>query len=209
MKKVLLVCFSLVVYLTTAKAGDTKSNPAPLALQSFNAISNGEKVDLTWTAFMGADNVYFTIEKSTDGKTFARVIDIPNAATVIGYQDYVEVDYKPGKGKLYYRLKQTDVMGNSRYSAAIAVNFVPQKKLALYHLPPQVNVETNINRHDSQEVVIVLRNAQGIEYVSKVLLMVEKNVVFLLDEKKSVPKGSYVITSSSNEGINNCKLTVR
>jgi len=115
-----------MTFLLAGQANNLKSNAMPIALQSFSAIYNGEKIVLSWKAFNGSNSVYFTIEKSKDGKSFTKVIDIPSSGTTICYRDYAEVDYKPYKGKSYYRLKQTDAKGLCQYSAIIMVNDAPQ-----------------------------------------------------------------------------------
>ncbi|HXU27971.1 MAG TPA: hypothetical protein VN698_12140 [Bacteroidia bacterium] len=210
MKKLLLVYFGLIGCLTVGQANNLKGNEPLLELQSFSAVCIGEKIEMEWKASAKTSNVCFTIEKSKDGKNFTKVIDVPCAGE--SYRDYAEVDYKPYKGTSYYRLKQTDKSGACKYSAMVAVNSVlVQKRIRSYPDLLRNGVDSNIviNKDDSEEVVVVLRDKQGRELVSKVLLMVEKNVVFIVDEKKLVPPGSYVITASSNHKICNYKLVVK
>jgi len=213
MKKILVVCLSLLVCLNAGQALNLKGNALPLALQSFSAIGNGEKVNVTWKAITGTSGVCYTIEKSKDGKNFTKVIDVQSNSTIVGYRDYAEVDFKPYKGTSYYRLKQTDKSGACKYSVAVivTVSFAAQKNIKTYSnlVSDDTNLCVNTKGHDSQEVVIVLRDLQGAEFVSKVLLMMEKNVVFIVDEEKSVPPGNYIITSSSEDKIANYRLTVR
>src|ERR1700751_5322970 len=185
MKRILIVCFSLIACLNIGQASNPKENMLPLALQSFSAICNGEKVDITWKAIAGTGNVCYTIEKSKDGKNFTKLIDVQSNSTIVGYRDYAEVDFKPYKGTSYYRLKQTDKSGACKYSVAVivTVSFAAQKNIKTYSnlVSDDTNLCVNTKGHDSQEVVIVLRNLQGAEFVSKVLLMMEKNVVFIVD----------------------------
>ncbi|HXD94683.1 MAG TPA: hypothetical protein VNX01_15865 [Bacteroidia bacterium] len=215
MKKILFVCLSFITCLHIGQAGNVKEKALPLALQSFSAICNGGKVDLAWKAITGTDNVYYTIEKSKDGKNFTKLMDVQSTGTTVGYRDYVEVDYKPYKGTSYYRLRQTDKNGTYKYSSAVivTVSFATRKNIKTYsgllNGDSSLSNHPNENGHDSQEVVIVLRDVQGAEFVSKVLLMMEKNVVFLVDTQKSVPPGNYIITSSSEDKISNYRLTIK
>ena len=208
-----MVCFSLFVCLHVGQANNGKENVLPLALQSFAAIGNGDKVDITWKAIAGTCSVCYTIEKSKDGKNFTKVIDVQNTGTTIGYRDYAEADYKPYKGTSYYRLKQVDKNGTYKYSVTVIVtiNFTAQKNIKLFSdlVNSDTNLSSKINKHDSQEVVVVLRDLKGEEFVSKVQLMVEKNVVYLLDEQRLVPPGNYIITSSSEDKISNYRLLVK
>ena len=213
MKKIVIVCFSLLVCLQFGQANNGKENILPLALQSFAAIGNGEKVDITWKAITGTSEVCYTIEKSKDGKNFTKVIDVQSSGTAVGYRDYAEADYKPYKGTSFYRLKLIDKKGNYKYSMAIVVtiSFAIHKNIKLFSdmASSDTNLPGKINKHDSQEVVVVLRDLRGEEFVSKVQLMMEKNVIFIVDEKKSVPPGNYIITSSSDDSLYNYRLLVK
>jgi hypothetical protein len=208
MKTIALFCMSLLS-LATVQATNVKGKTPPAELQNFSAIYTGGKVNISWKTVTEANTVCFTIEKSKDGKNFSKVIDVPCNATCSNYMDYTEVDYNPYKEKSYYRLKQITKDGAYTYFTPVAVNFVDQKKLSVYHLPANCNPDAKTGAHDSQEVVVVLRDVQGKEFVSKLWLMIEKNIVFVLDEKKVVPPGSYVVTSSSVDKIYNYKLVVR
>ena len=213
MKKKLLICFSLLACLAIGQAKNVKDNVLPLALQSFSVNGNTEKATITWKTTAGKEAVCYTIEKSKDGKNFTKIIEVQNTATVVNYRDYVEVDYKPYKGVSYYRLKQIDKNGNYKYSVAVLVtgSMLAQKSIKTYAnlVNSDTNVGTSIKGHDSQKVVVVLRDLQGGEFVSKLLLLMEKNVVFLVDEEKLVPPGNYIITSSSDDKIYNYQLTVK
>jgi hypothetical protein len=213
MKKIITVCFSLLVCLNVSQAFNFNENVVPLALQSFSAIGTGEKVVITWKAITGTGDMCYTIEKSKDGKSFTKVIDVQSTGTTISYRDYAEADYKPYKGTSYYRLKQIDKKGNYKYSTAVivTVSFATRKNIKTYSglLNGDSSLSININKRDSQGIVVVLRDLRGEEFVSKVLLMIEKNVIFLVDEQKTVPPGNYIITSSSDDKIANYRLTVR
>ncbi|HTA63002.1 MAG TPA: hypothetical protein VK835_11125 [Bacteroidia bacterium] len=208
MKKLLFIFFSLLTSISTLQAGNVKAKTAIIEPQNFSAICNGERIDISWKATTGVGDVCFTIEKSKDGVNFTKVIDVLSTSICSGCRDYAERDYKPYKGVSYYRLKQTDKKGNCNYFAVVTVNFVPQKNLVVYHAPLNAGANLNTNEY-GHEVVVVLRDVQGKELVSKVWLMAEKNVVFLMDEKNTVPAGSYIITSSSDDKIRNYKLVVR
>jgi hypothetical protein len=186
-------------------------NPLPIELLSFSAVPNGEKVDIKWETTTETNNAYFTVEKSTDGKTFTKIIDVPGAGTSVNYREYAETDYQPYGGLSYYRLKQTDKNGSFKYFPMVQVNFSTQKNISMYPNPIDnaSNFTIDISGYKNQEVVVVLIDSQGREFLSRVILLEGNNQLFVVDETKSLSSGTYVVTASSNDKIYNCKLIVK
>lgn len=104
-------------------ASATTENPLPVELLSFNAIAGKAEVKLNWKTSSEPNNDFFEIEKTNDGKSFHKLIQVPalgNAST--GY-NYIEFDTNPFEGISYYRLKQTDLSGTFTYSNLVPVYF--------------------------------------------------------------------------------------
>jgi len=190
---------------------DYQNSPLPIELLSFNAVPDGDKVDIAWETITETNNAYFTVEKSQDGKNFTKVIDVPGAGNSTSYRNYAEVDYQPYEGTSYYRLKQTDRNGAYKYFNVVPVNFKAQRNITVYPNPitSKNNLNVKLTGFQNQEVVVVLRDVQGREFVSKIFLTMEGNEVFVVEETKTLPAGTYIITASSNDKIYNCKLIVQ
>ena len=203
--------FNSFSYFTLGRTLGTGKNPLPIELLSFSAIPDGEKVDIKWETVTETNNAYFTIEKSRDGVNFDKVIDVPGAGNSTKYLDYAETDYQPYAGTSYYRLKQTDENGNFKHFPIVPVNFASQKNIVMYPNPIDNtnNLTIGVNGYKNQEVVVVLRDIQGREFLSKVLLSEENNQLFVVDETRSLPVGTYIVTAASNDKIYNYKLIVR
>jgi hypothetical protein len=189
-------------------------NPLPIELLSFSAVPNDNKVDLKWETITETDNAYFTIEKSADGKTFTKLIDVPGAGNSTSYREYAEVDYQPYLGTSYYRLKQTDKNGKFTYFNMVPVNFNSKNNIIvfpnpLYNTASGLPLNVKVTGYQNQEVVVVLRDIEGREFLSKVLMTEDNNQLFVVDETKSLMPGAYIITATSNDKIYNYKLIVR
>ncbi len=195
----------------TLGSDNTGWNPLPIKLLNFTAVPDGEKVDVAWETVTEVNNDYFTVEKSKDGTNFTKVIDVRGAGNSTTLRNYAETDYQPYIGTSYYRLKQTDKNGVFTYSSIVLVNFNAQKNITVY--PNPIDNKTSLNVQvfgfQNQEVVVVLRDAQGREFLSKVLVSVENNQVFIIDEMQSLAPGIYIVTASSNDKIYNSKLIVK
>jgi len=102
-------------------ASITSENPLPISLVQFDAAPEGEVVRLEWVTASERDNAYFTIERSKDGTDFEPVMDVPGAMNSTTTLNYTELDRAPYSGLSYYRLRQTDVDGNTTYSNVVAI----------------------------------------------------------------------------------------
>lgn len=113
-------------------------NILPASLLDFSARPDNDKVDLTWSTSMESNNNYFTIERSRDGVNFEFVQRVNslaingNSNTVLNYSAQ---DLNPYTGTSYYRLKQTDLDGNFKYSKTVTVNFDQQQSVTVYPNP--------------------------------------------------------------------------
>ncbi|HKC69417.1 MAG TPA: T9SS type A sorting domain-containing protein, partial [Bacteroidia bacterium] len=197
----------------TLGSKNTGWDPLPIELLSFTAVANGDKVDIKWETITETNNAYFTIEKSKDGVNFTKLMDVQGAGTSTTYRNYAEVDYQPYEGTSYYRLKQTDNNGAYQYFTMVPVTFTKdgQQSIILYPNPIDntTNLQVNVTGYQNQEVVVVLRDMQGREFLSKVLLAEDNGHVFVIDETKSLQPGAYIVTATSNNKIYNYKLIVR
>jgi len=190
-------------------------DPLPIELLSFNAVPDGDKVDIKWETVTETNNAYFTIEKSKDGKTFTKLIDVPGAGNSTSYREYAETDYQPYGGTSYYRLKQTDNNGAYKYFTMVPVTFAEggQPNVVLYPNPILENtteVNAKVSGYKGQEVLVVLRSIDGKEFLSKVLVSEDDEHVFVLDNTRMLPAGTYIVTASSaNNKLYNYKLIVK
>jgi hypothetical protein len=185
-------------------------NSLPIELLDFAAVPNSEKVDIDWSTATEQNNAYFTIEKSRDGKTFTKLIDMPGAGNSMIRREYFETDYQPYSGTSYYRLKQTDFNGNYKYSPAVAVNFDAAKNVVIYPNPVSAkdDIHVQVTGYEDEEVLVVLRDMQGHEYFSKILVSQAGNQTFVIGKPEGIPAGTYVIVASSDDKIYSYKLVI-
>ncbi len=105
------------------------ANPLPVTLLDFVAQTDGPTaVRLSWATASELNNAGFTIERSLDARTFAAIGTVAGAGTSVMAHHYTLLDgYLPaGAVLLYYRLRQTDIIGGFRYSPVRTVARTPQ-----------------------------------------------------------------------------------
>ncbi len=107
----------------------------PIELKSFNAKSQENNVNLSWTTSMEENNDFFTLERSFDGKDFAAVTKINGAGDSAEEVAYNFTDENVTRiataNTAYYRLKQTDFDGTATFSDVISVNLENRNDLEL------------------------------------------------------------------------------
>lgn len=92
-------------------------------LLSFNSAVFPDKIELSWSTAGEINNDHFILEQSQDGNVFIAVAVVKGAGTSSVKNDYKSFDYFPQTGISYYRLKETDQVGNFVYSDIIPVAF--------------------------------------------------------------------------------------
>jgi len=127
-------------FSTFAIADDMNGlNTLPVQVINFNAqLVNNSSVDLSWTTKTETNNNYFTIEKSSDAVNFEFFQNISskalngNSTTTL---NYIIHDANPYNGTTYYRLKQTDLNGNSKYWNIVSVTLNQNQSVTIYPNP--------------------------------------------------------------------------
>jgi hypothetical protein len=103
------------------------SNPLPVELLNFNATCLDDKIKLLWSTASESNNDYFSIDRSKDNNSWEFVTRINGAGNsnsiinYIAYDDFPYVQTLLGNMPAYYRMKQVDFNGNSKYYGPVSV----------------------------------------------------------------------------------------
>lgn len=95
--------------------------PLPVELITFSGKNIGNQNHLEWQTASELNNDYFTIERSADGVYFYEIGRVDGSGTTHTTSDYSLIDSQPLSGMNYYRLKQTDFDGTSKYSGMVSI----------------------------------------------------------------------------------------
>ena len=192
---------------------DNTISPLPVELLNFSAHLNNDKVDVAWTTATEINNDYFTIQKSRDGQIFEDFLKVDGAGNSTSIISYFEIDQSPYRGISYYRLMQTDFNGHIRYSNIVPVENNPDgdPTISLFPNPAESNSPAylELNQFEGQEVLVVLRDIQGREVYSKVIITLSNNELVALNQEGNLSKGTYLITASSANKLYSKKLIVK
>lgn|GEM_PF-1640858 len=95
----------------------------PVEWLGFDAtLANGEREVLcAWVTASELNNDHFTVERSHDGHHWEDVGVVPGAGTITTPRYYELTDHAPLPGISYYRVRQTDINGDSGHSVTRTV----------------------------------------------------------------------------------------
>jgi hypothetical protein len=178
--------------LANKKSG---SNPLPIELLSFNATSNNDFVNLTWSTASETNNDYFTIEKSKDAINFEPLVNVDGAGNSNTLLNYTAKDNEPFSGVSYYRLKQTDFNGKFTYSNLATVDFEKSFDFKIYPNPFSTQIIININNVSlTNEIELRIYNVNGVEVVNTIVT----NELTTIDTS-NLPSGIYFYKIIDND----------
>lgn len=106
------------IHFATCPSG----GPLPVSFLGIDARQKGTGVNVEWSTSTEFNNKYFMVERSNDGGhtwfSAARVNSQGNSNT---RHDYSGFDAKPQVGLNYYRVRQVDFDGTSKFSSTVVV----------------------------------------------------------------------------------------
>ena len=184
------------------------TSPLPVGLLSFSAEQDNHAVKLSWATATEQNNDHFTIERSADALTYESVGTIGGAGTSSLGHNYDFEDQHPAEGMNYYRLKQTDYDGHSKYYNVITANYTerPDAEYALYPNPasggelhfllPYPNTTLQVTGMDGK-LIFSKQYADAGSYAEDLL------------QQGGCAKGLYFVSFNSGRGIKTMKLILR
>ncbi|MBC7902678.1 MAG: T9SS type A sorting domain-containing protein [Gemmatimonadaceae bacterium] len=161
----------------------------PVTFSSFNATKNDNAVVLTWTTANEFNNNNFEIEKSTDGLNYNVIAVMMGAGTSSTSSSYKFTDKNISNSVVYYRLRQVDIDGNSKYSVVKTIS--GNGKVAdakIYAANKQINIELNNEVKGNLSVrvvsmsgqVVAQKNYQNASYKINLAINNQNNGAFIV-----------------------------
>jgi len=134
---------------------------------------------LLWQTYSERYNKGFEIERSVDGISFDSLGFVNSHSLNGAGADYSFKDIAPVSGKNYYRVKQEDVDGNSKYSPVQFINFDNAASVTIY--PNPVSNILNIHTaHTFTNVPLNIWNANG-QLIQQTLLNGNGNIAISIN----------------------------
>lgn len=175
------------------------SAPLPVTLASFEGKVAGAVAELTWQTAAEVNSAGFAVERSADGRSFAKVGFVASKAQARLGSTYAFID-RGFSGKAYYRLQQIDLDGTTTYSQTIllqadAVAGAPK----LYPMPAAGTLTLSWPGKGNSTVQVEVLSITG-QMLMEAAGDLQRLSAQLTDAFQKMQPGSYVIRLRTEEG---------
>lgn len=135
----------------------------PTKLTSFTANRQSQSVLVKWTTTDESDAITFVVERSTDGRTFIPIGELPGSKlNKTGKHNFT--DNSPiSNATAYYRLKMLDKTGATMYSTTIVMNAKLKPELEILPNPFKDHLTVKMKLIASGDVIVRLMNTKGVQ----------------------------------------------
>lgn len=181
----------------------------PVELASFTVTLESKKILLQWNTQSERNNDYFSIERSTDGRTFEAIGQVKGNGNSTSLQSYRYTDLQPKAGLNYYRLQQVDYDGKATYSEVISVTIGKRTGQAVLSPNPS-NGLTRLTYNASTEgsLAIIVRDLSGRTVLQQTQdVAAGENTLSL--NGSTLAKGTYLVEISTNDDTQVQKLVIQ
>jgi len=160
--------------------------PVPVEFTSFSASVIKDGIQLSWSTATETNNKGFEVLRGIDSKAYNTIGFVNGKGTTTANQQYSYVDATAKSGKYYYRLRQVDFDGTSKFSKVIeAGGTIPAVFELSQNFPNPFNPVTNIR--------YAITNPERVTL--KVFNILGKEVAVLVNENKEA--GTYSVDFSA------------
>lgn len=177
----------------TVGSVDGINAPLPVEWSDFVVKANGADAEMEWTVLKEVNNDYFTIEKSTNLKSWesiGRVEGQGNSNETSTYH-FTDTDATGSQSAIYYRVRQTDFDGTHAYSNIENLSFREAVAVQCYPNPADNYLYVTVGRDATlpeSTMEVTLQNIAG-NYTQDFTANNGKPI-----DISSVPEGFYILS---------------
>jgi hypothetical protein len=186
------------------------NTPLPVELTDFEAAVNNRDAHLTWHTASEKNSDHFDIERSFDGKSFARVSAVAGQGNTTRPTAYAYTDAGVGRshnGTVYYRLRQVDHDGTATHSPVRSVVFKESASIALsfYPNPTTGSGTLDLSKLPTGSYQVTVVDATGRQVLSTALSGGEQHPMAL----DGLARGNYLLVVRGRGGLKLSQRVVR
>lgn len=139
----------------------------PVKLINFTAVKEGQQAQLAWSTSEEVNSEKFDVERSTDGRKWARIGSLPAGGDVLNaVTRYNFTDISPVAGENLYRLKMVDRDQTFSYSKIVNLNFKTLSIASTYPNPATERVTIAADNWEEVKSVRIINAAGQVVYSS-------------------------------------------
>lgn len=170
----------------------------------FQAVRNGNFVELSWTTCSESNCSAFVLQRSADSSGYETIALVHPSGRSRQITEYRETDFNPCANKCAYRLLSVTAEGETAYSKP--VNIESAGSALDNSTDSLISGKLGLNE---KEILMVLRDSKGNECYSKFVIKAERSELHAWDQEKRVRPGNYLVIAASNNRIYGKKIVVQ
>lgn len=191
----------------------TTAATLPVELINFTAISENNRVKLTWSTASELNNDFFEVEKSTDGDIWNVIATIKGKGTSGQLNNYIAYDHQPANGINYYRISQHDFDGTVKKSSIknVKVNVTKVANVTIYPNPSLGDVYFSIQHYNGKIITASLSTLEG-KLIHRENFTINPTVTenkLKLNLQQKPAKGSYMLQVTGDHFSEHAKLIIQ
>lgn len=170
----------------------------PVRIISFTAKTVTEGTTLDWTVAEEQEVQHYSVQKSIDGVNWESIGKV-NAQQ--GVTKYTFTDKTGGAGKIYYRLQQTGINGNTSFSRMISVNHAAGPLAVMIPTVVSKTVPVQLETPTAEIYHFTVYNSQGVA-VNQRSYSAQAGINYLqLDLPAHNAAGMYIVAMRNKQGV--------
>ncbi len=175
--------------------------PLPVSFLGIDARQKGTGVSVDWSTSFEFNNKYFLVERSNDGgHTWFIAAKVNSQGNSTTRHDYNGFDPKPEMGINYYRVRQVDFDGTSKFTSTVAVRVSIDKTTGTVLANPFIN-DITIDFLSTRSQVL---HTRVFDNMGKTVISQQVNLTGGSNRKvinaNQLQKGMYIIQVLDEEG---------
>lgn len=185
--------------LTQGFQQQNNQSTVPLQLIAFNATKQNNAVQLQWKTINEFDIASFTIQRSTDGRTFESIGDATPKNNFTQENSYQFTDNYTIIATIYYRIVIREKNGNTQYSWIVNLT-QKAEQIKVYPVPAKTNLTIEIFQSENNKKQLQIFDLSGkLVYNQLHNLLAGKNLLTI--SITHLPVGTYLLKGLNETSI--------
>ncbi|MEZ4685581.1 MAG: T9SS type A sorting domain-containing protein [Bacteroidia bacterium] len=192
---------------------EVPGNQLPVELLGFEAFSEAQTVQLSWTTSQEYNNAGFEVERGTRSREFDAIAWVSSQGNTARGHQYAFVDAEVVAGQTYYyRLRQQDINGEFSYSKTVEVTVMQDGLLSISNCfpnPAKGFTELRLAAEESGQLNWNLYDAMGHRLKAGSSMLMAGNTERLRIGLDGLAPGNYLLQLRTDNQLITRKLSVQ
>jgi hypothetical protein len=180
-----------IVFDNFRTTGGPAAAPLPVTFMGFGAKQTSKGIELIWNVTAERDVQSYIVERSSTGADFGRLGEVAAKNSTA----YSFMDNQPVAGMTFYRIKEVDIDGKSKYSPVVRLNL--ERNIALRAYPSPATTEVTVEHSATDKGTVSITTADG-RIVKQVEVKPQMTQTFI--NTSTLKAGLYVVRFVAADG---------